>query len=113
MIAVSIPDFYKWIGENRFVLPVQHEKEPKSRHKQKKYQPPVIDEDQIEYMSFILEEASDMGKPVLVTYAGRYSPLQFYGRISKINPYEGWFVIANGEIRKKIPYAKLMDVDWF
>ncbi|WP_170839936.1 YolD-like family protein [Lihuaxuella thermophila] len=110
---MNILDFYKWIEENRFVLPVRHEKQPKSGHKQKKYQPPVIDEDQLEYMSFILEEAFDMKKPVLVTYAGRYSPLQFYGRISKINPYEGWFVIVNGEIRKKIPYTKLMDVDWF
>ncbi|MBA4495295.1 hypothetical protein ACFO25_00760 [Paenactinomyces guangxiensis] len=41
------------------------------------------------FTSFILEEASDLEKPVFVTYAGRNSPLQFYGRVSTINPYEG------------------------
>lgn len=97
--------------QSRLILPI-HNSAPFQLKHQRNFRPPVIDDDQLEYMSFILEEAFEMKRPVLVTYAGRYSPLQFYGYVSKINPYEGWLVLINGEIKKKLRYSKLMDVDW-
>lgn len=77
-----------------------------------RYQPPAIDDDQLEYMIFLLEEACELQKRVIVTYAGKYSPLQFYGHINKVYPYDGWFLMANGEWKKRITFGQLIDVDW-
>lgn len=76
------------------------------------YQPPAIDQDQLEYMIFLLEEACELQKRVIVTYAGKYSPLQFYGYVSKVYPYDGWFLMTNGEWKKRITFGQLIDVDW-
>jgi YolD-like protein len=103
--------FQDWFAE-RVSFSFRPEDRPPKTSRLKPYQPPAVDDDQLEYMCFLLEEAHELQKPVLVTYAGRYSPLQFYGRVKKIQPYEGWFVISNGELKKKIPFGRLMDVDW-
>ncbi|TCS95690.1 YolD-like family protein [Hazenella coriacea] len=108
---MSAIDFQRWFDKQcRSILPQQEETPANS--KIKSYHPPVVDDDQLEYMSFLLEEAHELNRAVLVTYAGRYSPLQFYGRVAKVHPYEGWIILANGELRKKISYSRLMDVDW-
>ena len=75
------------------------------------YHPPAMDEDERQYMTFLLEEAYELQKPVIVIYAGKYSPLQFYGRIEKIHPYEEWFIMANGEWKKKITFDQMIEVD--
>jgi hypothetical protein len=76
------------------------------------YQPPPLTKEQREYMGFLLEEAYDLERPVLVTYSGRFSPLQFFGRVAKIQPFEEWFIIANGEWKKRISFSQLINVDW-
>lgn len=101
MLAAS---FHKWYNHQQRQMATGA---PSSR-----YQPPVIDDDQLEYMIFLLEEACELQKRVIVTYAGKYSPLQFYGHVNKVHPYDGWFLMANGEWKKRITFVQLIDVDW-
>jgi hypothetical protein len=99
----------RWLEENRLFLPLLFETSPNGRQK---YRPPRVTGEQLEYMSFLLDEAHELNRPVLVTFAGRSAPLQFCGRVIRNQPYEGWFVIANGDLKKRIPYRKLIDVYW-
>jgi hypothetical protein len=105
--------FHKWYEVNCLYLALMHHPEPKPKKTPKRYEPPQIGKEQLEYMTFLLEEAHELDKPTLVTYAGKYSPLQFYGRILHVQPYEGWFLIANGELKKRIRFNRLIEVDWF
>lgn len=107
----NVLQFSKWVNYNPYPVPIEvkgsvlpFRKEP--------YPASTIDEDQLLYMSFLLEEACDMKKLVLVTYQGRYTTRQFYGRVKKINPYEGWLIMVNGDLKKSISYSRLIDVEW-
>ncbi|MFC7439945.1 YolD-like family protein [Laceyella putida] len=108
---MSAIHFHRWYEYHR-TLSAFSEPVKQTAKVHPSYHPPLIDEEQREYMGFLLEEAHELERPVLVTYAGRFSPLQFYGRIVKVQPYEGWFVIANGEWKKRIAHPQLIDVDW-
>ena len=100
MLAAS---FHKWYES--------HQRNTVLNTPTARYHPPVIDEDERKYMAFLLEESYELQKPVIVIYAGKYSPLQFYGRIETIHPYEEWFIMANGEWKKKITFHQLIEVD--
>jgi hypothetical protein len=99
----------RWLEENRLFLPLLMETGNKRKSS---WRPPRLSDGQLEYLSFLLEEAHELKRPVIVTFAGRRSPLQFCGRVTRIQPYEGWFVIANGELKKLIHYRQLIDVYW-
>ncbi|MBH8598676.1 MULTISPECIES: YolD-like family protein [unclassified Thermoactinomyces] len=106
---MNVINFHQWY-ENRLYLALMHQSEPKRTWK---YEPPQIEPDQLEYMAFLLEEAHELEKPVLVTYAGKHSPLQFYGQVIHVQPYEGWFIMANGQIKQRLRFRQLIEVDWF
>ncbi len=57
----------------------------KQRKEAARFIPPELDEQALEEMSYILQEALELEQPVLATYAGEYEEKQFCGFIDKID----------------------------
>jgi hypothetical protein len=100
-----------WEGSRMF-LPEHRQALQEQRRKQTEYIPPVLGEDQIEYMNYILQEAIELDKPILVTYAIKYSPIQFCGFIDRFDPLTKTIHLSNGESKKQIAFEKLINVEW-
>ncbi|MBA4492772.1 YolD-like family protein [Paenactinomyces guangxiensis] len=109
----DIPDRKNMLWEgSRMFLPEHREALLKQRRRAEEFTPPELDESQLEYMNYILREALEEEKPVLVTYAAKYSREQFCGFVDKVDPYSRVIRLSNGDCKKQIPFAKLLHVEW-
>ncbi|MCH5583491.1 YolD-like family protein [Shimazuella sp. AN120528] len=97
---------------SRFVLPEHRKGLEEMRRKQMEYTPPELDEDQKNHINYILQEAVEAEKPVVVTFATKYSPEQFCGFIDEINAYSQVIQLSNGSHKKQILLDKLINVEW-
>lgn len=75
------------------------------------YQPPELDEDYIVEMEYIMQRAMYEDMAVVVTYATTYGPEQFCGFVTKVNPYEKWLEIVDGDDRKIIRFKDLLRLE--
>ena len=63
-------------------------------------------------MSYIIGEAVENEQPIIVTYAGEYKVLSFCGFVDRVDMQNKYILLSNGNDKKKIPFDKLLDVDW-
>ncbi|WP_425423375.1 hypothetical protein [Shimazuella kribbensis] len=56
-------------------------------------------------------EAVEYEQPIVVTYAGEYEELAFCGYVDKVDPQK-YLQLSNGNQTKRIPFTKLLAVDW-
>lgn len=100
-----------WEGSRMF-LPEHRQALLEQRRKAEEFTPPELDESQLEYMNYLLQEAMEEEKPVVITYATQYAPEQFCGFIDKVDPYEKMIQLSNGSCKKQISFGKLIHVEW-
>lgn len=100
-----------WEGSRMF-LPEHREGLLEQRRKAEEFVPPELDESQMEAINYILQEAIEEEKPVVVTYAEKYAPEQFCGFVDKVNPYDKVIQLSNGKCKKQISFQKLINVEW-
>jgi len=98
-----------WVG-HRIILPEHEALIHEQERRTKVFQPPELDEDYLEEMEHILRRALYEDMAVVVTYATTYGPEQLCGFVTKVNPYEKWLEIANGDDRK-IPFKDLLRLE--
>lgn len=100
-----------WEGSRMF-LPEHREQLLKQRKKQTEFIPPQLDENHLEQMNLILQEALQEDRAVIVTYAGRYTPEQFCGFIDRVDPYTQSILIIDGECQKHLSLEQILDIQW-
>lgn len=100
-----------WEGSRMF-LPEHREQLLKQRKKQTEFTPPQLDEDQLEQMNLILQEALQGDRAVMVTYAEKYAPEQFCGFVDRVDPYAHSILIVDGECRKHLLLQQVLDIQW-
>jgi len=76
-----------WVG-HRIILPDHEALIHEQERTENVYQPPELDEDQLQEMEYIMQRALHEDMAVIVTYATTYGPEQFCGFITKVNQYE-------------------------
>ncbi len=96
---------------SRFILPEHRKGLEEMRRKQMEYTQPELDEDQKNHINYILQEAIETEKPVVVTFATKYSPEQFCGFVDKINLHQQ-YIQLNGSLVKQIPFHLLINIEW-
>lgn len=97
---------------SRMFLPEHRQALLEHHRKAAKYHPPELDEDQKRYINYLLEEALETEKPILVTFATQYSPRQFCGFIDRVDVFSQTIYLSNGTHKKKISFQKLLNVEW-
>jgi hypothetical protein len=97
---------------NRIILPEHREALLKQRKDATRFKPPEIDEQQWQEMAYIIQEAVANEQPIVVTYAGEYEELAFCGYVDRVDPQNKQLHLSNGNQTKKIPFIKLLAVDW-
>jgi hypothetical protein len=97
---------------SRMLLPEHVELIREHQKKQQEYQPPLLDDDQLEQMSRMIQEAYVTEKPLLVTYATKYEPRQFCGYVEKIDQYNRTIHLSFGSEKMMIDFDKLVSIDW-
>jgi hypothetical protein len=63
-------------------------------------------------MAYIIQEAVANEQPIVVTYAGEYEELAFCGYVDKVDSQNKFLQLSNGNQTKKMPFNKLLSVDW-
>ncbi|MCH5583490.1 YolD-like family protein [Shimazuella sp. AN120528] len=77
-----------------------------------KITPPVLDEQQWEMISYIIQEALEYEQPILATYVTTYEITDFCGFVDKIDTGKKYIQLSNGSQIEKIPFHLLVDVTW-
>lgn len=93
-------------------LPEHREMLLEQRRKQQEFQLPELSEDQWEEMNYLLQEAYQEEKPLVVSYAARYAPEQFCGFVEKIDEWQKEIILVNGKQKKTIPFGKLLGMEF-
>ncbi|SEM68651.1 YolD-like family protein [Lihuaxuella thermophila] len=100
-----------WEGSRMF-LPEHREALLEQRRQAEEFVPPELDESHMEMINYILQEAIEEEKPVVVTYAEKYAPGQFCGFVDQVDPYNQVIQLSNGTCRKQISFQKLINIEW-
>ncbi|MXQ53802.1 YolD-like family protein [Shimazuella alba] len=100
-----------WEGSRMF-LPEHRRALLQQRKNATKLAVPKIDEQQLETMTYILQEAIEYEQPVLATYVTTYEVTCFCGFVDKVNQMEKYIQLSNGSQTEKIPFYLLVDVTW-
>jgi hypothetical protein len=100
-----------WEGSRMF-LPEHRNALLQQRKDANKLTPPVLDEQQMDAIAYILQEALEYEQPVLATYVTTYEKTCFCGFVDKVNRIEKYIQLSNGSQVQKIPFHLLIDVTW-
>lgn len=93
----------------RMFLPEHKEILMEKKREKKQFQPPLLDEDQFEYINGVILQAIAYGYRVAITYSAIYGPETFSGYITKINHYEKWLKIVNDDDTLILEFKKIMN----
>ncbi|MCJ7839388.1 YolD-like family protein [Lederbergia sp. NSJ-179] len=96
---------------SRMMLPEHREQLLQEQRNQKVFQMPSLHEDQLQEINRILRVAIEQDRSITVTYAQKYGPVPFCGRIKKIDTKEGWLKIGNPEITRTIAFHSILQVE--
>jgi hypothetical protein len=100
-----------WEGSRMF-LPEHRKALLEQRKKATKLTPPILDEQQLEAITYILQEAIEYEQPVLATYVTTYEKACFCGFVDKVDVMQKYIQLSNGSQVQKIPFHLLIDVTW-
>lgn len=95
---------------SRMMLPEHREQLLKERRKHLEFNPPILDENQLEEINYVIMKAIKQKQAVTITYAEKYGPAKFCGRIQKIDALEGSLKIMNDEDTLKISIKLILQV---
>lgn len=93
---------------SRMFLPEHREQLLEQRRSKKGYQPPELDEQRLEEMNQMLEEALHNDRVVIVSYAQG----EFYGFVEEIAPHTSSILVVDGEHRKRFLSQEILDIQW-
>lgn len=71
---------------------------------------PILDDDQLVEINRLIVESFEQERAVMITYAEKYGPAEFWGWIQKVNAYEGWLKIVNEEDALNLSFKRILDV---
>jgi hypothetical protein len=100
-----------WEGSRMF-LPEHRQALVQQRREAEHFIPPELDEQQLEAISYFIQEAIELEQPILVTYATRYQAECFCGFVDEVNSYHKYLQLSNGRQMQKISFHLLIDVTW-
>lgn len=100
-----------WEGSRMF-LPEHRHALLQQRKDAEKLVPPILDEQQLEAITYILQEAVEYEQPVLATYVTAYERTSFCGFVDKVDTMGKYIQLSNGSQVQKIPFHLLIDVTW-
>jgi hypothetical protein len=97
---------------SRMFLPEHKQAILEQRKEATRFVPPELDEQKLEEIGYLIQEAIEQEQPVLVTYAGDYQVEEFCGFVDKVDIRDKYIHLSNGQHKKRISFDKLMSVDW-
>ncbi len=99
-----------WEG-SRMMLPEHREQLLHEKRQEKKFHPPLLDEDQLQQINRAILEAIAHKRTVTVTYAETYGPARIRGWIEQVKPDEKRLKIVNKEHRLVLSFERILDVE--
>ncbi|SHE71050.1 YolD-like protein [Seinonella peptonophila] len=99
-----------WEGSRMF-LPEHREQLKEQRDASSKQSLPMWDEDYIQEMNFLIQEAIHCGFPIRVTYFEQGKQRTFYGFIHQVYPHELALLLVNGREKRRIHFSTLMQLE--
>lgn len=90
-----------WEGSRMF-LPEHREQLQTLRKERNDKEFPELAEDQIEELNWLLQEALHSESPIILDYAKGKQFQSFCGFVEKVNTYEGYLQMVNGQDKRKI-----------
>lgn len=97
-----------WEG-SRFMMP-EHIKELRElERKKREYHPQALDEQHLEQLSYLIDEAIQCKKPIVISYTDKYGVEQFCGYVSKLDTQI--IKLENGSHSKTIEVSRIRDVE--
>ncbi|MEB3101225.1 YolD-like family protein [Ferviditalea candida] len=101
-----------WEG-SRMMLPEHREQLLEYRRKQKEFQVPELDEDQISKINRMLAEAVREKRPVTAVCIGLYGPEAFSGYVKRVNPAKKRLEIQQQDSETAVlDLAKLLKIEY-
>lgn len=95
---------------SRMMLPEHREQLLKERRKHLEFTPPILDENQLEEINYMIMKAIEQKQAITITYAEKYGPAKFCGRIQKIDALEGSLKIMNDEDTLRLSIKLILQV---
>lgn len=92
-----------WEGSRMF-LPEHRQQLQILRNKHHKQKLPSLTEDQMDELNWLLQEALHAESAVILDYVEEEQHQSFCGFIEKVNAYEGYLEVVNGQEKRKIAF---------
>ncbi|MCB5235597.1 MAG: YolD-like family protein [Niallia nealsonii] len=96
---------------SRMMLPEHREQLLAEKRKQKEFNPPVLDENQLEEINYVIVNSIKQERAIRITYADKYGPADFSGQIQKLDSIEGWLKITNNEQNLSIIFKQILQAE--
>ncbi|SDZ35502.1 YolD-like family protein [Thermoactinomyces sp. DSM 45892] len=82
------------------------------RRKQKEYVPPVLDEQKLDELNQLLNQAYQDDRVVIATYVGKYEPKTFSGFVERVDLHARKFLLVNGTYEKWLSFQTTLNIEW-
>ena len=96
---------------HRMFLPEHKQALTKKKKEQQVVDPPLLDEDKMEQLNWLLLQSITYGYPITITYFTMYGPEKFIGKITKIHQYEKWLQIVNDDDTLILEFKNVLDCE--
>lgn len=98
-----------WEGSRMF-LPEHREQLETMRNKQSDFTLPEFTEDHWREVDQLIQESLHSEHPLLIHYVREKQQQCFCGFVQKVNVFERWLILANGQEQRKILFQQLYEV---
>lgn len=96
---------------SRIMLPEHREQLLEEKRKEQKFNPPILDDDQLQEINRVIAKSIEQERAVTITYAEKYGTAKFWGWIQKVNIIEGWLKIINDKDTLRLSFERILQVE--
>lgn len=105
------PGFNLRWESSRMMLPEHRAQLVEERRKKEQFEPPILDEDELQQINRIINEAIKQNLAVTITYAEKDGPHECSGMIKKVNAVKGWLKVGNENESLILFFKKIIRVE--